>query len=314
MSLLDDRIPKIIENHHYGDETRWWLGKCINNRDPDKLGRVQVRIFGIHSGSQADMPTSVLPWAQCLTPSTEGGVSGKGRYSKILPGAEVFGIMLDGKNSQCPLVLGTLHYKENGSGRVPKHSNAGRQDRVYDPRGPHQIPGYDSGIPNGEIDTALSGGTNAEKIFNFFTAQGFQPNQAAAFVGNFYAESNLDPKALNPNDKGKPAFGIAQWRGSRYDDLITYSEEVGLPPDSLTTQLNFVMHELNTTESQAHGKIRASGSVGDATTVVSRYYERPEFTLTNGAYNSPSLPTRQNVAMDAYNRFASNGVAVGGGN
>jgi len=36
------------------------IGKVVNNNDPDKLGRVQVRVFGIFSN---DIPDEDLPWA-----------------------------------------------------------------------------------------------------------------------------------------------------------------------------------------------------------------------------------------------------------
>jgi len=285
---------KSIYKDHYGEDFYWFIGKVVNDLDPEKMGRLQIRAYGIHSQSQDDLPNSHLPWAQCLIPTTEGGISGIGNHAKIQTGAIVFGFFMDGKSCQIPFILGSIHHIEN---QEPGVGSANPD--VTDPRGREQIPsGKDT------IDHTLSGGTNAEKIYNFFISRGYQPNQAAAFVGNFYAESSLDPTALNPNDKGKKSFGIAQWRGSRLDDLNAFAQRNNLDVNSLDAQLNFVEYELATTETLAAGKIKASGSVWDATTVVSRYYERPEFTLTNGAYNSPTLPTRKDVAYDTYHRFA----------
>ena len=96
----------------YGDNIRWFVGRVVDNLDPDLLGRVQVHINGIHSESQADIPQSALPWAQVLMPGTEGGTSGIGKIPQLQPGAFVFGLFMDGKTSQLPLVLGHLNQFE----------------------------------------------------------------------------------------------------------------------------------------------------------------------------------------------------------
>ena len=55
------------------------------------------------------LKTEDLPWATVLVPATEGGISGTGRSPNgIQQGAWVFGIFLDGKHSQNPLILGSL--------------------------------------------------------------------------------------------------------------------------------------------------------------------------------------------------------------
>ena len=41
---------------YYGDNARWFIGVATNNLDPLQLGRVQVRIFGIHSRRTIDIP------------------------------------------------------------------------------------------------------------------------------------------------------------------------------------------------------------------------------------------------------------------
>ena len=57
---------------YYGDAFRWFVGIVENNSsDPLKLGRVQVRIRGVHSENPGDIPLRDLPWAQPMLPSTE---------------------------------------------------------------------------------------------------------------------------------------------------------------------------------------------------------------------------------------------------
>ena len=41
--------------HYYGDETRWFVGKVVQSHgDPEELGRIKVRIYGVHPDNQAD--------------------------------------------------------------------------------------------------------------------------------------------------------------------------------------------------------------------------------------------------------------------
>ena len=101
--------------NYYGDETRWFIGRIVSVKDPMELGRVKVRIVGIHSENTNDIPDSGLPWAQTVLPITEGGTKGLGIHTGIQVGARVFGIFLDGNNSQLPLVIGSLPKLEENS-------------------------------------------------------------------------------------------------------------------------------------------------------------------------------------------------------
>lgn len=109
-------IPSTFKDY-YGDDTRWFLGDVVSVSDPIQLGRVRVRIYGVHTSSERLIPDEDLPWAQPLMPITEGGTNGLGINTGIQVGARVFGVFLDGKNSQSPLVLGSLPiYDEDAPG------------------------------------------------------------------------------------------------------------------------------------------------------------------------------------------------------
>jgi hypothetical protein len=291
---------KSINNGHYGDNFYWFLGRVISDADPEFMGRVQVRVYGVHSDDQEKLPNAHLPWAQCLIPTTEGGVSGIGQHAKILPGALVFGFFMDGQSCQIPFVMGSIHHTElpiPGSSGFPKTD----PDR-FDPRQQPTAQPPASSVT--KIDEDLVGGTNAEKIYNFFTNQGLTPAQAAGFIGNFYAESSLNSEAVNPNDKGKVSEGLAQWRGDRRDGLMAFAASNNMNYKSLTAQLNYVMHELRTTEKRAYGVLKTASTPKQAAIAICRFYERPSFTIVDGEYTSPSLNTRINAAVDAYRRFA----------
>lgn len=117
----------------------WWQG-VVENRvdDPEKLGRVRVRIFGYHSKDLGDIPSDHLMWAVVSQPITSAAISGIGTSpTGILEGTHVFGWFADGENAQVPIVMGTYAGK-------PEESNSG--EGFGDPNG--KYPRY----PLGESD------------------------------------------------------------------------------------------------------------------------------------------------------------------
>lgn len=106
-----------LSHDFYGDETRWFIGIVEDINDPEQLGRVRVRIYGLHSPYYQDIEVEDLPWSNVLIPATEGGISGTGRSPNGLnQGAYVFGIFLDGKRSQNPLIFGSIPRIETADG------------------------------------------------------------------------------------------------------------------------------------------------------------------------------------------------------
>ncbi len=84
-----------------------YYGIVENIYDPKKLGRVQVRVLGVHDANKEAIPTEALPWSLVSGPTTSPGISGVGHSSFLLQGAWVVGVFLD-KDSQDFLVLGSL--------------------------------------------------------------------------------------------------------------------------------------------------------------------------------------------------------------
>tara|TARA_R100001198_G_C5241263_1_gene218668 strand:- start:285 stop:833 length:549 start_codon:yes stop_codon:yes gene_type:complete len=112
-------LYKTIQKEYYGDGTRWFIGIVEDNKnDPEKLGRVRVRVYGTHNAYLSEIPTEKLPWATVLVPGTYGGVSGVGRSpTGIEQGAMVFGVFMDGRHSQNLLVLGSIPKIEQEPGK-----------------------------------------------------------------------------------------------------------------------------------------------------------------------------------------------------
>jgi Phage tail lysozyme len=103
----------------------------------------------------------------------------------------------------------------------------------------------------------------------------FTHEQAAGLVGNFMQESseNLDPTALNEREG---AIGIAQWRLGRRGNLKVFAAQKNTIETDFNVQLEFVTHELKTTETQASAKIKECTTTEDAAIAVRKHYERAQ--------------------------------------
>lgn len=76
--------------------------------DPLKMGRVRVRVFGLHTDNKDLIPTNTLPWAQAITPTTSASMSGLGfSPTGLLCGSWVIVSFLDAE-CQYPIVLGSI--------------------------------------------------------------------------------------------------------------------------------------------------------------------------------------------------------------
>jgi F0F1-type ATP synthase assembly protein I len=82
---------------------------------------------------------------------------------------------------------------------------------------------------------------------------GYSLAQASGIVGNLISESGVNPQANQP---GGPGMGIAQWsEGQRWSQLTSYAHNKGENPFALSTQVDFLMVELNTTEAKSKKKL-----------------------------------------------------------
>ena len=143
----------------YGDQTRWFVGDVISLSDPLEVGRIRVRIRGVHSNDKVDIPDEDLPWAQVVAPITEGGTNGLGNPLGIQVGALVFGIFFDGKNSQLPLIFGSIP-KLEGDSETPSVNALARGssslDKTVSVDGAPSDP-YKATYPNNKVTQTSSG-------------------------------------------------------------------------------------------------------------------------------------------------------------
>ena len=87
-------------------QPHFFIGVVENNVDKSFEGKIQVRAFGIH-GTHSDIKTTDLPWAICAS----------GNYDPNNPppplNSFVYGMFLDGRMAQHPLILGLIPGKYN---------------------------------------------------------------------------------------------------------------------------------------------------------------------------------------------------------
>ncbi len=259
MAVNTASIPQAF----YGDHYRWWFGIVVNPNDPQMLGRMQVRIYGVHPEPVADLESEDLPWAQTMIPTTEGGVSGIGKMGRLLPGAKVVGFFLDGPTSQVPFIMGAVHTIEDPS-PVQIERLAASEDKS---------------LTNESILASFfNGNTNAEICFNFFLANEFTPEQAAAMIGNFAVESGTD---IDPLKVSQEKYGIAQWAGvetagNRFVLLKSFAGQRNLNWQDLKTQLMFVLNELRTYSYLGLNKLLKAENIDQATRAFAKSYIRRE--------------------------------------
>jgi hypothetical protein len=92
----------------------WFFGKVEDRNDPMELGRLRVRVYGIHTPDKVKdqfkgIPTDELLWSQPVMGIRSAAMNGIGDSpSGAVEGTMVFGFFLDGRLAQDPFVLGTL--------------------------------------------------------------------------------------------------------------------------------------------------------------------------------------------------------------
>ena len=280
-------------NNFYGDNVRWFIGLVVDINDPLKLDRIKVRVWGIHTSDTVAISNDDLPWAAVCIPVTEGGSSGIGANSQIKPRAQVFGLFLDGKDSQLPLILGSIpkieQIKNNLNSAVETYNNdptgesgSGASTGIEDDIAPYNesLKAGADGRPGGD----LPGGNNNEKAINFFMSiEGgkFTVEQACGIVGNLLKESNnrgvIDPAAINRSEGSQ---GIAQWNpakaaGERLQGLQKWAASENLNWRSLYPQLKYIIYELQKYSYLGLSAIRKAKTVRDASIAFEERFERP---------------------------------------
>lgn len=135
----------------------WFFGKVENIDDPEQIGRVQVRIFNLHSDNKADIDTADLQWASLGQDPTSASHEGIGRSpTGTMIGSLVFGFFLDGKTCQQPAITQVFAGKPGGVSDVSKLATGTniitKGDAKHEPASP-----YKAEYPHNKTLTTESG-------------------------------------------------------------------------------------------------------------------------------------------------------------
>ncbi len=84
-----------------------------------------------------------------------------------------------------------------------------------------------------------------QQVVSGFVAAGYPPQAAEGFADWIQGESNFDPAAWNPDDKGSPSGGLPQFHGSRLDSLMQFAAQQNKPPTDPGVQISRMIAEFN---------------------------------------------------------------------
>lgn len=176
---------------------------------------------------------------------------------------------------------------------------------------------------------ALTGSTNAEKIWNFCKSKGMTDCGCAGVLGNMDCESGLNPINMEDQYQGKLGFtdetytaavnsggytnfvndavgyGLCQWTWwSRKQELLNYARSCGASIGDLEMQLNFFLKELMEKFPGVLNTLRTATSVLQASNAMLLQFECP---LNSGA---SVQALRASYSQKYYDRFAGKTVEV----
>lgn len=242
---------KPILSEYYGDNTRWFIATVVDASPPYGFeGRVKIRVHGLHTSSTRLIPQKDLPWAQCVLPTTEGGVSGIGRMPQIQPNALVFGMFMDGMNSQTPIVVGSIPHVELPT-TIQLGQNAEDIGEDNKPEGLWQNLVEVVRPKDADIQNDNSGNiNNLVKLSREKTAVKFFLNLGYTVKQSIGMSSGLTLASGQRTGVNRQSRGLADFPKERYTDLQNFSNNY----QQYFTQLEFIAYELN--GSQASANIR----------------------------------------------------------
>ena len=146
-----------------------YYGIVEDRQDPLKIGRVRVRVHGVHTSSKLSVSTPDLPWAQVMLPTTSAGLSGFGTQHGLVEGSTVILFFRD-EHKQQPVIIGSAPgipssgYRQSTDDKLmtrdvkhgfndPRRLTASAYDGTPDGKNPEHSPKRGFGLDKG-LDTA----------------------------------------------------------------------------------------------------------------------------------------------------------------
>ena len=216
-----------------------YYGIVEDRQDPLKIGRVRVRVHGLHSDDKGDIATPDLPWAQVILPTTSAGFSGFGTQHGLVEGSTVILFFKD-DDMQQPVVIGSspgipqVGYKEDPRGKLIKRRVKGDTRGFNDPR-ELTVDAYD-GKPDGKNPEH-----SPKRGFGLTTALDTAPKIYKTRTIDYKAKgSTIEEQTLTDSDL--PYYPLFKEKSdlapqSRNDkDLWSYDDR-GIPKDILSKEI-----------------------------------------------------------------------------
>jgi hypothetical protein len=274
------------KNNYMGrDGFNWFFAKVEDRHDPLCLGRVRIRVFGVHPEDENLVPNDHLPWAMPIQPITSAGMFGIGTSpTGPIEGTHVFGFFADGDDCQIPFVLGTVAL---GTGHFKL---TGQSDNSYDSIVDSTAPVASLGKISGSF--AVKAGPIGRQFMKDFGLKDFQ---AAAIMGNLGLESagmQCNIRELGNGGGRGPAwprgtlrkgYGWAQWTNpDRLDKFIDYVKAnfngYDITQNAATDDHNyaFLVHELRTYKSKCIPALKQTKTLEEATSSFMDTFEKPK--------------------------------------
>ncbi len=110
--------------------------------------------------------------------------------------------------------------------------------------------------------------------FRYLTERGVPEAAAAGIVGNIMQESGEGINTAAVGDNGN-AYGSVQWNGPRKAAYEAFAGERKRALDDFDTQLDFLMHEGQTTEKAAWQAMMGAKTAEEAALIGSKRFWRP---------------------------------------
>ena len=148
-----------MPNIRMGQDTfRWFVGVVEDINDPQKLGRVKVRIINEHDDKR--LATKDLRWATPITPITSASHEQVGTSpTGILVGSHVFGFYLDSNGKQFPMLWGTYAKMPDGTQKTNDLPSEAREINSVNNVlvGPEPKSSYAAKYPHNHVTKTKSG-------------------------------------------------------------------------------------------------------------------------------------------------------------
>jgi len=154
-----------------------------------------------------------------------------------------------------------------------------------------------SGGTGAGTPTNLTGSGNAQQAYNFFIGKGLKDYMAAGIVGNMAQESGVQPNQSQIGGGG--GYGVVQWTPPTA--LQAWAKANNRDVTSLSTQLDFLWYQLNSTEKGALAMLQQSTDASSAAQAFEQGFERA------------GIPAMANRIKYAQNVLASKGASYARG-